>query len=121
MKLTQFIEQYSMAKYKLFPQQLKSLQKAITEINNEVTANINYKLDYVKLFVHPELNNFIVLKSRTHGISAGMPYDEIKYMCFNSDGKLEDIRKNFINRNAWYTFVSDLREVKLVGGQVEFI
>ena len=50
-----------------------------------------------------------------------MPYDEIQYMFFNADGKLEDMRKNFINQNAWYTFVSDLREVKLVGGQVEFI
>jgi hypothetical protein len=110
-----------MAKYKVSPEQLKALHKAITEINHETTVNINYKLDYVKLFVHPELSNYVVLKSRTHGISAGMPYDEIQYMFFNSDGKLEDMRKNFINQNAWYTFVSDLREVKLVSGQVEFI
>ena len=110
-----------MAKYKVSPEQLKSLHKAITEINHEVTVNINYKLDYVKLFVHPELNNYVVLKSRTHGVSAGMPYDEIQYMFFNADGKLDDMRKNFINQNAWYTFVSELREVKLVNGQVEFI
>ena len=88
---------------------------------DKTTVNINYKLDYVKLFVHPELNNYVVLKSRTHGVSAGMPYDEIQYMFFNADGKLDDMRKNFINQNAWYTFVSELREVKLVNGQVEFI
>jgi len=110
-----------MAKYKVSPEQLKALHKAITEINHDVTVNINYNLDYVKLFVHPELNNCVVLKSRTHGVSAGMPFDEIQYMFFNADGKIDDMRRNFINQNAWYTFVSDLREVKLVGGKIEFI
>jgi hypothetical protein len=110
-----------MTKYKVSPAQLKVLQKAITDINEQVLINKNYNLDYVKLFVHPELPNYIVLKSRTHGISAGMPYDEIQYLFFNPEGKLDELRKNFINQNAWYTFVSDLREVKLIGGQVEFI
>lgn len=110
-----------MANFKLKKEQLIELYKSISDINSETILNINYNLDYAKLFVHPTLSDYIILKSRTFGVSAGMPFDTIKYIFFNSNGKIDDMKKNFTNQNAWYTFVSELREIKLVNGQVEFI
>jgi hypothetical protein len=110
-----------MATYKIFPAQLKALQKAIQKITDDTFVNINYNLDYVKLFVHPTLGNSIVLKTRLHGIKGGEPYDEINYVFFNADGKEIEIRKTFIDRNAWYTFISELREIKINHGNIELI
>lgn len=110
-----------MANYKIFPVQLRTIQKAIQKIKDDASININYNLDYVKLFVHPTLNNTIALKSRLHGIKSGQPFDEINYTFFDENGKVDEVRKTFYDRNAWYTFVSELHEIKIKDGHIELI
>lgn len=110
-----------MANYKTNPEQLSSLLKAIQIKKKEVEENINYNLDYIKFLVHPHINNTIILKHRIHGISAGQPFDEIEYIFFDEKGKKVDIKKSFVDINAWYTFVSEMREIKIVNGQIVLI
>ena len=110
-----------MANYKTFPAQLNALKKAINQKTEEANSNINYKLDYVKFLVHPNLSNILILKHRLHGISGGQPFDEIDYIFFDENGKKVDIRKSFVEVNAWYTFVSEMREAKIINGHIELI
>jgi len=110
-----------MANYKIFPAQLKTLQKAIQKIKDDASININYNLDYVKLYVHPTLTNVIALKSRLHGIKGGQPFDEINYIFIDAEGKEDEVRKTFFDRNAWYTFVSELHEIRIKDGHIELI
>ena len=68
-----FINQYKMENYKINSKQLKVLQEKINDINLVVEQNINYNLDYIKFYVHPELKNYIILIYKKSGISGGMP------------------------------------------------
>lgn len=110
-----------MATYKIFPNQLKSLMSKIMDARSLEVQSRDIHLDYVKLFIHPDLNNVIVLKVRNHGIGAGIPFDDIEYFFVNEEGKEVEIKKTFTDTNAWYKFISELREIKIVGGKVEFI
>jgi hypothetical protein len=110
-----------MAIYKTNPVQLRAIQKAIQNIKEDASVNINYNLDYVKLFVHPTLNNEIALKSRLHGIKGGQPFDEINYVFYDEKGKIDEVHKSFYDRNGWYTFVSELHEIRIKDGHIELI
>lgn len=110
-----------MGTFKLHSVQLNALKKSIETKTEEINANVNYNLDYVQFYVHPDLSNVVVLKMRTHGLKAGQPYDDIQYMFFDESGKLIDVRKNFYDSNAWYTFLSELRQVSIANGQLVFI
>lgn len=110
-----------MGLFKITPSQLNALMKGITAKQNEVKDNINYKLDYVKMFIHPDLKNILILKSREHGITGGQPFDEIYYDFYDESGKTVEVRKQFVDVNSWYAFISEIREVKIVAGQLQFI
>jgi len=110
-----------MATYKIYPAQLRVIQKAIEKIKEDASVNINYNLDYVKLFVHPTLSNEIALKSRLHGIKGGQPFDEINYVFYDENGKIDEVHKSFFDRNGWYTFVSELHEIRIKDGHIELI
>lgn len=108
-----------MATYKTFPAQLKAIQSKITDLVSLANNNRDIYLDYAKLFVHPDLINNIILKTRTHGISGGLPFDEIDFFFVDENGKNHDIKKTFTDTNAWYKFIAELREIKIVNGKVE--
>ena len=110
-----------MAKYKIYPSQLSALKKQIENTKKEVSENKNYNLDYVKFFVHPDLSNIVILKTRTHGISGGQPFDDIQYIFFDLKGQVIDFRKNFLDVNAWFSFVSEMRQVNIVNGELVII
>jgi|688.fasta_scaffold1902736_2 hypothetical protein len=110
-----------MATYKTFPLQLKAIQSKIVDLKALSTENRDLYFDYAKMFVHPDLNNVIVLKTRTHGISGGLPFDEIDFFFVNEEGKNVEIKKTFTDTNAWYKFISELREIKIVNGKVELL
>jgi hypothetical protein len=110
-----------MGNFKITTAQLNALQKAIKTKTTENLSNQNYTLDYVRFMVHPTMNDYVILKSRRHGISGGLPFDEIDYIFLDSNGKVVDVRKQFFAINGWYEFVSEMKEVKIVNGNVEFI
>ena len=82
-----------MGNFKITTAQLNALQKAIKIKTTENLSNQNYTLDYVKFMVHPTLNDYVILKSRRHGISGGSPFDEIDYIFLDSNGKVIDVKK----------------------------
>jgi hypothetical protein len=110
-----------MAKYKIYPAQLNALKNQIENTKKEVLENKNYNLDYVKFFVHPDLSDIVILKTRTHGISGGQPFDEIQYTFFDSKAQKIDFKKNFLDINAWFSFVDEMRQVNIVNGELVII
>jgi hypothetical protein len=106
-----------MSKIKITPQQLSALKALVKDKKEWLQSNSNYKLDFVKFMFHPETPNFIVLKMRVHGISAGMPFDEITYDFINENGEKEPYRNKFLSIPSWFQYTSEMREINIVNGE----
>lgn len=93
------------------------VQKKMTDVN----SNINYKLDYIKLFIHPETESDIYVKIRIHGFSGGAPFDDINYHVIQKEEAVQPLEMIVRDLNAKYKFIADLREIKLDNGKPIFI
>jgi hypothetical protein len=110
-----------MSKIKITPQQLSALKALVNNKKEWLQSNDNYKLDFVKFMFHPETPNFIVLKMRVHGISSGMPFDEITYDFVDENGTQVPYKNKFLSIPAWFQFTSEMREISIVNGEAVMV
>jgi hypothetical protein len=114
-----------MATYSLSNKQLIQLKSKIEEFKKLATTNIDFKIDDLGLYVHPKINDTIVIQLKTHGINAGKPFHDVNYYFVNKFGEIEEnhqvISGSTFNINAYYTFIADLRKIEIVDGKIKFI
>jgi hypothetical protein len=101
--------------------QLESLNLLVNKTIENVNGNIDYKLDFIKFFIHPDTNSDIHVKIRTHGFSSGEPFDNIDYKVINTDGETNKLELIVRDLSAKFTFLAGLREIKLVNGKPQFV
>lgn len=106
-----------MSKVKITPQQLSTLKDIVNEKKRIFESNQNYNLDYIKFMFNPETPNFVILKIRSHGISSGMPFDDINYTFVDSDGQEIAYKNEFYSIPAWFQYASEMKEINIINGE----
>lgn len=110
-----------MATIKVNSLQLKALKDFIESKRLMLLENSNYKLDYIKFMFHPLTPNLVIIKMRTHGITAGQPFDDINYYFIDENGNEVFYRTNFSSIPAWFQFTSEMREFDIINGEAVLV
>lgn len=103
---------------KLSSEQLKQIH---VQLENYKKPAPFYKVEYLKFMIHPFTPDNIYLKIRTTGVSDGRPFDDLTYMSIDILGNVTDLSHTFQKLQDRVHFTSEMREVKLVAGNIEFV